>query len=94
MLTETESLLISLVEEQAEVIQRLCKALRFGLGEIQPGQPLTNKRRIEQELQDTFGVLRMLHPIIDSTPYESEVQAKIEKVTAFLKYSREIGTTE
>ncbi len=50
-------ILTILIEEAAEVQQRATKALRFGLAEIQPGQPYTNLERIEEELGDLVGVL-------------------------------------
>ena len=55
-----EMLLDALMEECAEVIVRASKALRFGLDEIQPGQALTNRERLEAELNDLAGVLAML----------------------------------
>lgn len=45
-------LLTILIEECAEVQQRATKALRFGLSEIQPGQPLTNAERLAREVGD------------------------------------------
>lgn len=45
-------ILICMMEEAAEVQQRAAKALRFGLDEVQPGQPLTNAERLAQEVGD------------------------------------------
>ena len=45
-LTRQEYLLICLGEECDEVGQRVTKALRFGLSEVQHGQPLNNGDRI------------------------------------------------
>lgn len=50
-------LLTILIEECAEVQQRATKALRFGLDEIQPGQPYTNKFRLGSEVGDLLEVL-------------------------------------
>ena len=47
-----EHLLTCLAEECDEVGQRVMKALRFGLDEIQPGQDFTNAERIVLELHD------------------------------------------
>lgn len=41
-----EHLLSCLAEECAEVGQCVSKALRFGLQDAQPGQPLTNLERM------------------------------------------------
>lgn len=43
-----EHLLSILAEECCEVGQRVSKALRFGLDEVQPGQDLSNAERIKQ----------------------------------------------
>ena|ERR1043165_3251980 len=98
MLTENECLLISLIEEQAEVIQRLCKALRFGLYEVQPGQELTNRERIHREMADVVGVTDLLRwRGVLMTGYDCEgflAKAKREKVMQFMEYSQELGIVE
>ena len=50
-------ILIILIEEAAEIQHRACKALRFGLLEVQPGQDLTNEARLSEEIGDLFGVV-------------------------------------
>lgn len=50
-------LLIILSEECNEVGQRAAKMQRFGINEIQPGQPHTNRERLSQEVGDLMGVL-------------------------------------
>lgn len=52
-------ILTILIEEAAEVQQRATKALRFGLDEVQPGQPLTNAERLAQEVGDLDAVIAM-----------------------------------
>lgn len=54
-------LLICLIEELHEIGQRVCKAQRFGLAEIQKGQSLTNEERIVYECADLEAVIEMLH---------------------------------
>lgn len=49
-----------IIKECAEGIQRVTKALRFGLAEIQPGQDLTNQERIALEIGDLFAVVDRL----------------------------------
>jgi predicted house-cleaning noncanonical NTP pyrophosphatase (MazG superfamily) len=51
-------LLTILIEECAEIQQRATKALRFGLDEIQPGQPFTNKYRLGSEVGDLMEVVQ------------------------------------
>ncbi len=52
-------ILTVLIEECAEVQQRATKALRFGMGEIQPGQSYTNSTRLATEVGDLSAVLDM-----------------------------------
>ena len=49
-----------MAEECSEVAQRISKALRFGLEEIQPGQDLKNSERIYQEMSDLLTVAKMV----------------------------------
>lgn len=44
-------------EECSEVIQRVCKALKFGLEEAQRGQTMTNRERIEEELGGLYAAV-------------------------------------
>jgi NTP pyrophosphatase (non-canonical NTP hydrolase) len=88
--TREEHLLTILAEECAEVAQRASKAARFGLEEVQPGQPLNNKRRIEAELADLMGVGAMLGLIVR----RDEICAKRDKVEKFLELSRQMGTLD
>lgn len=91
-----EHLLTILGEEGVEVAQRCSKALRFGLGEVQPGQELNNAARIRGEYIDLLAVMRMLveegaiAPVTDDDlPAMEEKRQKVEK---FLEYSRQCGT--
>jgi NTP pyrophosphatase (non-canonical NTP hydrolase) len=58
-MTRTEHLLSITAEECAEVAQRVTKAMRFGLTEIQPGQPFTNADRIMAEFNDLQAMIEM-----------------------------------
>jgi len=83
-------LLDLLAEEPAEVIQRVCKALRFGLDEVQPGQHLTNEERILQELADVDAVVRSLKTLgvvasISPERYEKWVSLKLVKIEKYLQ---------
>ena len=90
MLTEEQYLLTCLAEECVEVAQRADKAIRFGLGEVQPGQPLTNLFRLEEELNDLLGVVTMLGL---RTNYEAMI-AKQHRVREYMGYSRKLGIVE
>jgi hypothetical protein len=87
---EREHLLIVLAEECAEVAQRASKALRFGLAEIQPGQPDDNLRRLEREFSELYEVASMLRLKIR----EEDRETKREKLKKFMDYSRQLGTLE
>ncbi len=59
-MTKTEMLLTLLAEECNETAQRASKAIRFGLDEVQEGQPHNNADRIVYEFNDLVAVTEML----------------------------------
>jgi ElaB/YqjD/DUF883 family membrane-anchored ribosome-binding protein len=88
MRTLEEMLLTQVKEEASEVIQRICKADRFGLEETQPGKDMNNKQRIQDEIYDLLSVLALL----TSFGYEShipidELRNRQEKQLHMLHYS-------
>lgn len=100
-MTRLEHLLSLVGEECAEVIQRVSKAARFGLTEIQPGQDLTNLQRILVEYADVCAAVKMLLDEETSLDYETTVNGvafhqlidkKIKKVEKYLTYSEQCGT--
>lgn len=84
----------SVMEECAEVAQRVSKAQRFGMDEVQPGQTLTNRERIIQEYYDLRAVLGMCG--IDawemSEKSKAAEMAKVAKVVKYLDYAKQCGT--
>lgn len=89
-----EHLLIIVAEECAEVAQRCTKALRFGLIEVQPGQPLSNAERISQEYGDLVAALMLLHrecPGILPQITDEALEAKRQKIEQYLRYSAVMG---
>lgn len=56
-------LLTILAEECCEVGQRVSKALRFGIDEVQPEQDLTNADRIMLELGDIMAVIDFMEDL-------------------------------
>ena len=96
MKTELDHLLSTLAEECAEVIQRITKAQRWGLSEVQPGQSLNNAERIRQELNDVRAVVEMLYEWhgVNLLHDNEQIRAKREKVLHFMKYARDIGEME
>lgn len=96
-----EHQLTTLGEECAEIQQRISKALRFGLDEVEPGQELNNRQRIAVELWDlivvvadlqaksVLGVWRDISLSVDALDH---IYAKGKKLRRYMAYARECGT--
>jgi len=88
-----EMLLMQAAEECVEVAQRLSKANRFGMQQIQPGQTLTNRERIIEEYRHLRAVLGMCG--IDAWELSDESDAaetaKVAKVEKYLAFSATCG---
>lgn len=80
-------LLVVMAEEANEVGQRVCKALRFGMQEVQPGQNLTNAQRIAVELGDLLAVFDRLQArgLLDANVVTDASIAKHQKLDRFLQ---------
>lgn len=81
-----EHLLVILAEECAEVAKETSKALRFGMGEVMPGQSLNNRERILRELNDLWAVVEMLD--LQHVDRDAIERKKI-KVHEFMRYADE-----
>ncbi len=83
-------LLEVIAEECAEVIQRVTKALRFGLEEVQPGQPWTNDYRIGLEVGDLYETIRQAQEIglVPRGAVASGMEAKGRQLRRFLQKRR------
>ena len=100
MMTIEQYLLGKVAEEAAEVIVRANKAARFGLTEVQPGQPHDNRERLRDELEDLLVAVQLLQdlrllPVI--CPYWDKHAArdtKIAKVLKYYDYSVQLGMVE
>ncbi len=93
-MNEQEHLLTCLAEECTEVGQRVAKALRFSLDEVQPGQPLTNAERIVEEFHDLFAVATILEArgvIGHIIPTDEQIGAKRRKIERFMAHARLSG---
>lgn len=93
-MNRTEHLLSVAAEECAEVAQRISKAMRFGLSEVQPGQEHSNAERIIFEYHDLMAVVEMLQDSGALPKYYSvsKIMAKTAKVEHYLKFSAKCGT--
>ena len=76
-----------LQEEWAEVIQAVSKISRFGLDNLKPGKPKTNREHLEEELGDLIAMIDILtrNGIVDSANIEMAATAKIEKLKQWSK---------
>jgi hypothetical protein len=90
MMNETEHLLTVVAEESSEVAFTTCKALRFGLDHVWPGENETNRRILERELAQLVATAELLGLQIR---VEDKI-AKVEKLTKFMEYAKRIGTIE
>lgn len=93
-MTREEHLLTILIEECNETAQRATKALRFGLQEVQPEQPLTNAERVVYEFNDIVAImdLLMVDNAISNVFDRVAIGLKKVKVEKYLEYSKELGT--
>jgi len=92
MMNELEYVLTCVSEEAVEVSQRCAKALRFGISETQPGQPLTNEDRLWGEVADLQGALEMLIELRGGGNITREqVDAKKVRIEEFSRYSSDLG---
>ena len=69
-------------EECAEVIQAISKCFRFGLDNIKPGKPKTNREHLEEEIGDLMAMIYMCYDlkIIDPVKVRESQENKIEKL--------------
>ena len=83
---QTKEVMDILQEECAEVIQAVSKISRFGIDNLKPGKPKTNREHLEEELGD---MLAMIDILIDKGIVSSDhlVFAKIAKIEKLKKWS-------
>ena len=98
-MTRDEHLMTIGMEECAEIAQRISKALRFGMEQVQAEaghavtggeeESLTNRERIRREYSDLAAVLEMLGI---GAPLGKWMDQKKLKVERFLAFSEQQGT--
>ena len=88
-----ELLLTIVMEECGELTQRISKAVRFGLDEVQEGQDLSNAERIVYEFNDLLATLGVLEDegYLDNIIDLSAIDKKKLKIEKYLCYSKELG---
>ena len=79
---QTKEVMDILQEECAEVIQAVSKISRFGIDNVKPGKPKTNREHLEEELGDMLAMIDILidKGIVSSDHLASAKTAKIEKL--------------
>ena len=98
-MTRQEHLLVHCMEECDEVSQRISKAMRFGMQQVQQAnwdkpeqnpEQLTNMVRIINEYNDLVAVMEMAGiPLIVTEERKAAKRAKVEK---YLLFAKEQGT--
>jgi hypothetical protein len=85
--------LSEIIIECAKAQQRIDKALRFGLDEVQPGQDLTNRARIRAELHDLMGSLEIANAlgVIQFPNDRDAIEEKKMKLLHYMDYSEKLG---
>lgn len=80
-------ILACLIEECAEVQQRATKMIRFGFGEVQPGQTMSNMQRLSAEVGDLEVVLKKALDVglLDLGEIEIGMASKRKHLAKFLQ---------
>jgi hypothetical protein len=98
-MTPQEHLLVSLMEESAEIAQvanrithAAAKALRFGLDDGYPGTDRTNRTDLVREVNDLLGVLEALQEAGVELPglFDRQmIETKKSRIKRWMDYARE-----
>lgn len=80
--SKTKEVMDILQEECAEVIQAVSKISRFGIDNLKPGKPKTNREHLEEEIGDLMAMIDILQEmnIISYPNIELASHAKKEKL--------------
>lgn len=102
-MNRTEHLMTIAMEECAEITQRLAKAQRFGMGQIQedaddkpeenPGRH-TNRERIVMEVNDLVATLDLLGFERVELFDRRRIGIKQHKIERYMRRSKECGTLD
>lgn len=83
-------LLTCLAEECAELAQAASKANRFGMDDLWPGKPSTNRQDIELEFNDIVAVMELIRAngFLNGALFNADhIKRKKEKLSRMLIYS-------
>lgn len=89
--SKQEEILLIAQEECAEVTQAISKCFRFGLDNVKPGKPKTNREHLEEEAGDLLCMIQLMieKGILNETAVE---QASLEKRLKLQKWSNIFGS--
>ena len=88
-MTQKQYDLIKLNEELSEVQKEVCKALRFGLDDINPKTKEANKDAIQRELIDVFVIASLFG--FNCGIEVGEASKRIQKYNKWCNYSKTKG---
>ena len=82
MTAQIKEVMDILQEECAEVIQAVSKISRFGLDNLKPGKPKTNREHLDEELGDLYAMIEILQEldVVSWTNIEQAAEDKREKL--------------
>ena len=87
-------LLVKLAEECNEVAQMAIKSMQFGLDNVKPDQPYTNRERLNQEFNDLITIMQLLSQenYLEHEPPSPEwIEEKLGRIEKFYNISKEMG---
>jgi len=89
--SKQEEILLIAQEECAEVTQAISKCFRFGLDNVKPGKPKTNREHLEEEAGDLLCMIQLMieKGILNETAVH---QASLEKRSKLQKWSNIFGS--
>lgn len=78
----TKEILDITQEECAEVVVAVSKISRFGIDNVKPGKPKTNREHLEEEVGDLLAMVDLMveHKIIDINSVDVARKAKKDKL--------------
>lgn len=81
-MNQEQEVMAILAEECAEVIQAISKINRFGIDNIKPGKPKTNRQHLEEEVGDLVAMVDIMIDlgIISAEAVDTAAIAKVEKL--------------
>ena len=87
MHNDTREVLIILQEECGEVVQEICKIMRFGPDQCKPNSDETNIQYLQKELGDLSAMIELLVDLNVGVTNDGIREAKIKKFEKLKQWS-------